>query len=98
MGQRTAGLESAPRGSVPQDKSSRNVRNLRTHRPQIRRELPAMVHGMTDSHTQVGNRWVFQDADEINRCGKVFAGQCFEAGNALGEVLIIPPSNVIAGL
>ena len=72
--------------------------NLCAHRAEIRRELAAMMRGMADPETKIGDGRVVQKADVVNWCGKVLAGQPFETRQALREVFVIPTGNVSARL
>ena len=72
--------------------------NLCAHRAEIRQELAAMMRGMADPETQIGDGRVVQKADVVNWCGKVLAGQPFETWQALREVFVIPTGNVSARL
>jgi len=68
-----------------------------THGTKIRRELSAMMNGMTDGDVQVCHRRVVSQADEVNRRGQVFSIQSLEKPNALRSVFFVPLSNVPAG-
>src|SRR5215472_5429212 len=63
--------------------------NLCAHGPEIYGKLAAMVDGMADRKTQVGDGGVIQQADVVNRGRKVFAGQSFETRQTMREVFII---------
>jgi len=70
--------------------------NLCPHGAEICRELAAMMDGMADPETQIGNGGIIQESDVVNRSGKVLAGERFESRQALGEVFVIPTGNVSA--
>jgi len=73
-------------------------RNLYAHWPQIGRKLTAMMDGMTNRHIQVCDRGISPDADIVHRSSKLFTRQRFQTRCALREVVVIPSSDVSAGL
>src|SRR5215469_1459962 len=72
--------------------------NLCAHGPEIRGELAAMMDRMANPETQIGDGRVIQEANVVNRGGEVFPGKRFETRQALGEVFVVPMSNVSTGL